>query len=276
MHMHRTPHPTRAWIGAGLLATALTGTAHAAGSLSASLSNFTIATTGTVTLLEEASSSQALQMYAVPESGYIGDGNFDSLVPVADVQEIGDGLFAPMQANASHASGVSGSISVLADGLTASVSTAGPGGISVASANLVGTFSLAAHSSLTITWSTDFQGQGQSNGINTQEIAEEYALAAGVLLNGTDQALEIFEQGQIFPSFTFGQTLAQNQLTVQTGETGMDVTFSAYVDLQLIDPGNRPLSFGAPPAVPEPETWGMALAGLALLGVGARRRLTSR
>jgi len=28
--------------------------------------------------------------------------------------------------------------------------------------------------------------------------------------------------------------------------------------------------------VPEPETWAMALAGLALTGVGARRRLSSR
>lgn len=274
--MHRTTHPTRAWIGAGLLTMALTGTAHAAGSLSASLSNFTIATTGTVTLLEGASSSQTLQVYAVPESGYIGDGNFDSLVQVSDVQDLSDGLFAPMHANTSHASGVSGSVSVLADGLTASVSTNGPGGISVASANLVGIFSLAAHSSLTITWSTDIQGQGQSNGINTPEIAEEYTLGAGVLLTGADQALDILQQGPIFPNFTFGQTLAHNQLTVQTGDTGMNVNFSAFIDLQLIDPGNSPLHFGTPPPVPEPETWAMALAGLALVGVGARLRLSSR
>lgn len=274
--MHRTPHPTRAWIGAGLLTMALSGTAHAAGSLSATLSNFTIATTGTVTLLDGATNSKTLQVYAIPESGYIGNGSFDDLIQVADVQETSDGLFAPMQANASHASGVSGSVSVLADGLTASVSTAGPGGISVASANLLGTFSLAAHSSLTITWSLDIQGQGQSNGINTPEIAEEYILGAGVLLTGTDTSNEIFEQGPIFPNFAFGQTLAHNQFTIQTGDTGMDVNFSAFIDLQLFDPGNSPLHFGAPPAVPEAETWAMALAGLALLGLGARRRLTSR
>lgn len=274
MHVHRTPHLTRAWIGAGLLTMALTGTAHAAGSLSASLSNFTISTTGAVTLLEGASSSKTLQVYALPESGYIGNGSFDSLVQVLDVQELSDGLFAPMQANAAHESGVSGSVSVLADGLTASVSTAGPGGISVASANLLGTFSLAAHSSLTITWSTDIQGQGQSNGINTQEIAEEYTLAAGVLLTGADPSLDILEQGPIFPNFAFGKTLAQNQLTVQTGDTGMDVSFSAFIDLQLVDPGNSPLHFGFPPVVPEPETWAMALLGLTLVGVNARRRLS--
>ncbi len=273
--MHRTPHLARAWISAGLLTMALTGTAHAAGSLSASLSNFTFATTGTVTLLEGASSSKTLQVYALPESGYIGDGSYDYLVQVMDVQDLSDGLFAPMQANAAHESGVSGSVSVLTDGLTASVSTAGPGGISVASANLMGTFSLAAHSSLTITWSTDIQGQGQSNGVNTQEIAEEYTLAAGVLLTGADPSDEIFHQGPIFPNFSFGKLVAQNQLTVQTGDTGMDVSFSAFIDLQLVDPGNSPLHFGTPPGVPEPETWGMALAGLALV-VGARRRLTSR
>lgn len=274
--MHRTPHLTRAWIGAGLLTMALTGTAHAAGSLSASLSNFTIATTGSVTLREGATSSKTLQVYALPESGYIGDGSFDHLVQVADIQETSDGLFAPMQANASHASGVSGSINVLADGLTASVSTAGAGGISVASANLLGTFSLAAHSSMTITWSLDMQGQGQSNGINTQEIAEEYIVGAGVLLTGTDPSNEIFLQGPIFPNFAFGKTQAHNQLTIQTGDTGMDVSFTAYIDLQLVDPGNSPLHFGWAPAVPEAETWAMALAGLALLGWGARRRLTSR
>lgn len=270
--MHRTPHLTRAWIGAGLLTMALTGTAHAAGSLSASLSNFTIATTGNVTLLEGASSSKTLQVYALPESGYIGNGNFDNLVQVLDVHDLSNGLFAPMHANTSHASGVSGSVSVLADGLTASVSTAGPGGISVASANLLGTFSLAAHSSLTITWSTDIQGQGQSNGINTQEIAEEYILGAGVLLTGADQPLDLFLQGPIFPNFTFGQTLAQNQLTVQTGDTGMEVNFSAFIDLQLIDPGNSPLHFGSPPAVPEPEAWALGLLGLTVVGAHARRR----
>lgn len=271
--MHRTPHLTRAWIGAGLLTMALSGTAHAAGSLKASLSNFTIDTTGSVTLLD-ASSTKTLQVYALPESGYIGDGDFDSLVQVADVQEVGDGLFAPMQANASHASGLSGSVSVLANGLTASVSTAGPGGISLASSNLVGTFSLAAHSSLTVTWSLDIQGQGQSNGINTQEIPEEYILGAGVLLTGTDPSNEVFLQGPIFPNFAFAKTLANNQLTIQTGDTGMDVSFSAYVDLQLVDPGNSPLHFGYPPAVPEPESWAMALIGLALVGVSARRRVT--
>ena len=274
--MHRTPHTTRAWIGAGVLTMALAGTAHAAGSLSASLSNFTIATTGSVTLLEGGSSSKTLQVYALPESGYIGNGDFDNLVKVEDLMDISDGLFAPTQASASHASGVSGSISVLADGLTASVSTAGPGGISVASANLLGTFSLAAHSSLTITWSLDIQGQGQSNGVNTQEIVEEYIVGAGVLLTGADPSNEISLQGPIFPNFAFGQTLANNQLTIQSGDTGMDVTFSAYVDLQLIDPGNSPLHFGWPPAVPEPETWAMALVGLALVGAGARRRLSSR
>lgn len=274
--MHRTPHLTRAWIGAGLLTMALTGTAHAAGSLSATLSNLTIATTGTVTLQEGATSAKTLQVYAIPESGYIGNGSFDSLVQVEDLLDISDGLFAPTQANASHASGVAGNVSILADGLTASVSTAGPGGISLASANLTGTFSLAAHSSLTITWSLDVQGQGQSNGVNTQEIAEEYILGAGVVLSGTDRSNNIFLQGPIFPNFAFGQTLANNQLTIQTGDTGMDVNFSAYIDLQLVDPGNSLLKFGTPPAVPEAETWAMALAGLALLGVGARRRLTSR
>ena len=153
--------------------------------------------------------------------------------------------------------------------MTASVSTAGPGGISLASANLTGTFSLAAHSSLTITWSLDVQGQGQSNGINTQEIVEEYIVGAGVLLTGADPSNEIFLQGPIFPNFAFGQTQANNQLTIQTGDTGMDVNFSAYIDLQLVDPGNSPLHFGWAPAVPEPETWAMALVGLALVGAGA-------
>lgn len=270
--MHRTPHPTRAWIGAGLLTMALAGTAHAAGSLSASLSNFTIATTGTVTLLEGATSSKTLQVYAIPESGYIGDGSFNSLVQVLDVQDLSGGLFAPMNATASHESGVSGSVSVLTDGLTASISTAGPGGISTAAANVSGIFSLAAHSSLTITWSTDIQGQGQSNGVNTQEIGEEYTLEAGVLLTGADQPPDIFQQGPIFPNFTFGQKLAHNQLTVQTGDTGMDVDFSAFISLQLTDPGNSPLHFGTPPTVPEPETWAMALLGLGLLGAHARRQ----
>lgn len=274
--MHRTPHPTRAWIGAGLLTMALSGTAHAAASLSVTLSNVTIATTGSVTLLEGATSSQTLQVYALPESGYIGNGDFDNLVKVEDIMDISDGLFAPTQASASHASGVSGTVSVLADGLTASVSTAGPGGISVAAANLLGTFSLAAHSSLTITWSLDIQGQGQSNGVNTQEIPEEYIIGAGVLLTGADPSNEIFQQGPIFPSFAFGQTLANNQLIIQTGDTGMDVNFFAHIDLQLVDPGNSPLHFGYPPAVPEPETWAMALIGLALVGVSARRRVTSR
>lgn len=270
--MHRTPYPTLARIGAGLLTLALAGTAHAAGSLSASLSNFTIATTGTVTLLEGASSFKGLQLYALPESRYIGDGSFDNLVQVTDVQELGEGLFAPMQANASHASGVSGSVSVLADGLTASVSTAGPGGISGASASVSGTFALAAHSSLTITWSADIQGQGQSNGINTQEVLEEYTLEAHVLLTGADQPFEVLQQGPLFPNFTFGKQQASNQLTVQTGDIGMDVDFSALIYLQLTDPGNIPLHFGYPPAVPEPETWAMALLGLAVLGVNARRR----
>lgn len=274
--MHRAPHLTRAWVGAGLLTMALSGTAHAAGSLSATLSNISIATTGTVTLQEGASTAQMLQVYALPESGYIGDGSFGNLVQVADVLDISEGLFTPMQTNASHASGVSGGVSVLANGLTASVSSAGPGGISLASANLTGTFSLAAHSSLTITWSLDIEGQGQSNGVNTEAIAEEYILGAGVLLSGTDGSGETFLQGPIFPSFTFAQTLANNQLTIQTGETGMDVSFSAYVDLQLVDPGNRPLRFGMPPAVPEPETWAMALMGLALVRVGARRRSSPR
>lgn len=274
--MHRTPHLTRAWIGAGLLTLALSGTAHAAGSLSATLSNLTIATTGTVTLQEGATSAKTLQIYAIPESGYIGNGSFDSLVQVEDLLDISDGLFAPTQANASHASGVAGSVSILADGLTASVSTAGPGGISVASANLTGTFSLAAHSSLTITWSLDVQGQGQSNGVNTQEIAEEYIIGAGVLLSGTDPSNEIFLQGPIFPNFAFGQTLANNQLTIQTGDTGMDVNFSAYIDLQLVDPGNSPLHFGWAPAVPEPETWAMVLAGLALVVAGHLRERDRR
>jgi PEP-CTERM motif len=52
----------------------------------------------------------------------------------------------------------------------------------------------------------------------------------------------------------------------------MDVDFSALIYLQLTDPGNIPLHFGYPPAVPEPESWAMALLGLAVLGVNARRR----
>lgn len=275
---------------AGLLALSLAGAAHATSSVVATLSNLQITTTGTVTpkqgVIYQGSIPKDIGTTIALTSAQTYDVVFDSAGNTA----WGNGLFqnnedkidvtkGETRTDLSPPTSQVGSATTQALGrvnddlsLFASVSTNEKGGQAFASAGVIHTFWLAPHSSITATWDTSVKG---SNAGDTFALSylDTGSGAAGATTFEDYGMMKHYTQGLGTPvdgsgAFQFEQHDNSRTLTSSTQDTGRLVFLYVNVFASTYDYAGNSLP------VPEPETWAMALVGLALMGIQARRRLT--
>lgn len=264
----------------GLSAFTLFGSAQAVSSVVATLSNFQLSTTGSVTQgsPEQTYSTTSVDglgggisgandlswedwSYAVKDSATSNPGNFFATVSSTVADESITAFAAVSHEDRS---------------MIAWATTGERGGFANAQAQTYSVFSLAAHSSITLTW--DASVTGSSSG-------EQYALGSatdsgwgyasvgfghipsiGLRLDSTTGSGQSHWQNDQHIDFSFNTVGTSRTLTVATTDTPFELNFTATVFASTSD-------YATP--VPEPTTWAMALAGLALAGgVGARRRVS--
>ncbi len=273
-----------------LLALSLAGTAQAASTVTAILSNFQLTTTGTVTpYLQNYRGDSGQEMgtmsaLASAEIGYSYLTNTGALNWSTDqVEHVPVILDATQgQSPANWVSGPTASVSsgaktayahVNADlSMIAAVSTGEDGGHALAAAVATQSFWLAANSSITVTWDATLRGSNSG---------ENYALS---YLNTATSAAGADAGGPAMQHYTIAhgdQKNAQGGFSFIKRDTSRTLTFQTtdsaslvYLRLEALATTHDHVTLAPPPPVPEPETWAMALIGLALMGANARRRLT--
>ena len=91
-----------------------------------------------------------------------------------------------------------------------------------------------------------------------------------VLSLGSRKLVEVTRTGQVLSSFDLSGVLPQNAIEgVTVDEKGTIYLVAEQIQDGILPPNPQSQLIAA---VPEPETWGMMLAGLGLLGAAARRR----
>lgn len=263
----------------GLSALSLFGSAHAVSSVVATLSNFQLSTTGSVTQSHPAS------MYSETRVDGLGGG-----VSGANNLSWGDWLHAVSDAASSPPGTLFATVSsAVADesitafaavnhqdmSMIASASTGERGGFANAYAATHSVFSLAAHSSLTLTWDASVTGSSTGeqyalgsttdSGHGYVSVGFGYIPSIGLRLDTTTGSGQSQWQNGEHIGFSFESVGTSRKLTVATTDEPFELNFSAIISASTID-------YAVP--VPEPTTWAMALAGLALVGAGTRRRVS--
>lgn len=275
---------------ASLLAFSLAGAAQATSSVVATLSNLRITTTGTVTpqpgvvyhgsIPVDVGTTQALtraQTYdAVFDSiGQMtwGNGQYESHEDQIDVtkgQTLED-LSPPVSKVSSATAQAHGRVN---DDLSlfASVSTNEKGGQAYAQASILHTFWLAPHSSITATWDTSVTGSNSGDRFALSYLDSATGAAGGTTYEDYGMmphyTLGIGRPVDGSGAFVFEKHDNARTLTSSTTDTGRLVFLRVEVFASTYDYTGNSLP------VPEPETWVMALLGLALIGVKARRRIS--
>lgn len=256
-----------ALVGAAVFS--LFGSAHATSSVVASLTLLTISTTGTIIETSDYAATTMAETYDFVPNGGVGyDAGFDAVnhqsnesnsAPEPPISSDAVGTYAAAHAEASSTS------------LVAEATTGVNGGRASASATLTKYFSLAAHSSVTITWSASVVGSNTSNGAltdyyYTDDLMDGSASASLGLLTSLTEARfgGYYHYDSDDLSFSFEESVSGKKLTVQTGADARYFPLTVGVSAYTEDYANP---------VPEPETWALALAGLGLAGAVARRRL---
>lgn len=271
------------------LAISLASTAQATSTVSAQLSNFQMTTTGTVTprvqsyYSKDGSEMGTMLAYGRTETGqaFVTDTGAlnwqtnQSQSSAAIIDETQGQTPASWAVNPS-ASSSAGSTQAHAQvnqdlSMIASVSTGSSGGYAHAMAIASMSFWLEANSSLTATWDTHLTGSNAGENYALSYLNSASSGAGADTFSGPAMAHYTLADGQpLSPmgDFSFEKGDTSRTLTIQTTDTGRIVhlrveAFAATFDHVLSS---------RPPAVPEPETWAMALLGLTVLGVNARRR----
>lgn len=94
-----------------------------------------------------------------------------------------------------------------------------------------------------------------------------------VLSLGSRKLVEVTRTGQVLSSFDLSGVLPQNAIEgVTVDEKGTIYLVAEQIQDGILPPNPQSQLIVLTAAVPEPETWGMMLAGLGLLGAAARRR----
>lgn len=264
----------------GLSALSLFGSAHAASSVVSTLSNFQYSTTGSVTQSHPASmySETSVEGLGGGDSGANNWSWGDWQYAVSDAASSPPGtLFASVSSAVADASiNAFAAVNHQDMSMIASASTGERGGVASASAATHTVFSLAAHSSLTLTWDAFVTGSstGEQYALSPPESGHGSVYVGFGYIPGMGPRFdETSGDGQSqwlngeHIGFSFESVGTSRTLTVATTDAPLEFRFSARVYAFTTD-------YTMP--VPEPTTWAMALAGLALAGVGARRRVSHR
>lgn len=275
---------------AALLALSLAGTAHATSQVTATLSNFQVTTTGTVTPYAWAfvSGHESGTMLASSEtSSGVAQVDAGGVMRWVDRQE--QSIFTIIDATkgetpdswdqAPASSTTSGTATAHARvnndlSIVATVSTGTDGGYASATASWVQSFILEANSSFTATWNVSIVGNN---------VADTFALSMGDHAHGiagafTNAPANLDSRTWVFSDdysalegISFAKDETARTLTLTTGNVASWIFMRVEAIASTTDFVGQSLPVPVPD-VPEPETWAMALIGLALLGAHARRQ----
>lgn len=275
---------------AAMLALSLAGTAQATSSVTATLSNFQLSTTGTVRPYELLYYNNAtydfergtMQAYGRTETGvplvlssgalswrYEQYENNQTILNATQGETPSSWASAPassLSSGATHAQAhVNQDLS-----LVASVSTGAGGGYARATAGFTQSFWLDANSSITLTWDTYLTGSNSGENYALSYLNSATSAAGAEMSQGPAMRHHTIAEGtpaSPLGDFSFEKGDTTGTLTFTTTDTGSLVSLRVEAFVATYD---RVL------AVPEPETWAMALIGLALVGANAsvRRNLS--
>lgn len=272
---------------AALLALSLAGTAQATSSVTATLSNFQLSTTGTVRPYALGYYNNAtyefewgtMQAYGRAETGvplvlapgaltwrYEQYENNQAIIDATQGETPASWASAPsssLSSGATHAQAhVNQDLS-----LVASVSTGAGGGYAYAAAGFTQSFWLEANSSITVTWDTYLTGSNSGEDYFLSYLNSATSAAGATTFQGPAMEHHTIADGtpaSPLGDFSFEKGDTTRTLTFTTTDTGSLVSLRVEAFVATYD---------HVVAVPEPETWAMALIGLALLGANARRRV---
>jgi MYXO-CTERM domain-containing protein len=273
---------------ASLLAFSLVGAAQATSSVVATLSNLRITTTGTVTPQPGVTHFGSIPVDIGTTKAFTSAQTYDAVFDSADKMTWGNGLYESHEEQIDVTKGqtledLSAPVSKVSSATTqahgrvnddlslfASVSTNEKGGQAFASASILHTFWLAPNSSITATWDTSVTG-GNSGDRFALSYLDSATGAAGATTFEDYSMMPHYTLGIGRPvdgsgTFLFEKHDNSRTLTSSTTDTGRLVSLRVEVFASTYDYTGNSLP------VPEPETWAMALLGLALVGVKARRR----
>lgn len=173
-------------------------------------------------------------------------------------------------ATVTTSAGTTASAGATANGYSFMVSTPTTGGTAVSSLDLWGNFSLAAHSSVTISWDRSALGTNMGAAANTMVFTNSMVLNMSGLINDEWHGLTPLYAAQSIqnPSaFSFSGNDHQSFTFTNSSDDVQINSFRTSVQVYTLD------AVPTTTSVPEPEGYALALAGLATVGfVTIRRR----
>lgn len=172
------------------------------------------------------------------------------------------------QALVSTAAGNTASASLTETGYRFFVATGNAGGIAVANLDIYGFFSLAPGATVTLQWNRTISGShsGQVNAPNSYDFVNGMVVNTSGILGGQwtgfDPVYDVVNVNSP-AGFAIAGTGPQALSYTNTSDATMVGEFRGSVQVYTRD---------AVVAIPEPESYGLALAGLLTLGVALRRK----
>jgi hypothetical protein len=227
--------------------------AQASSSVTASLSNFSYAATGSFSWTNAQDDGYYLYAYSS-----------DSATATTDIFQTGS-LFSTA-ATQTVGTVSSALVSASDTSLKVALSTPATGGAAYGSASWYGHFSLGANSSVSFSWTSSLVGgtaAGQSNyGYADVGLGDTlFTAQSSVIGFGPGANISYTIDGTVY-QYSVGAA-GQQIATITTGDIGLtNMSFAARAEGATIDVS----------AVPETDTLALALSGLAVIGFVARRK----
>ena len=247
---------------AAILATLLASGAQASSSVAVNLTNVNTTSTGAFSWLDTGHSFTAM---AQDQNGWT-----TSTSPAwggwVDDYSYGSG------ASVSASGGTSASAGLTQNGFGFLLTTPTTGGTAIAALDLWGDFSLAAHSSVTISWDRSALGTNSGQAVSPTAMVFTNSMVlnmSGVMANEWHGLTPLYAAQSIQNPAAFSVSGSDHQSFTFTnsGDATLTSTFRASVQVFTQD--------AVAAAVPEPESYAMALAGLGIVGFTMARRRRS-